>query len=127
VWGAEAVARMAHVLRTRRAGQLPHEPAALLQGGSGLTPLAIHVLPGACYVALLAVTQGSARTITLRARVGTRESLDDRGPDENGGVVAFCAEESDAAALDVEAHGTPLLGWGLALYRVVDAVWETTR
>jgi hypothetical protein len=126
VWGAEGVARMAHVLLTRRAGPLPHAPAALLQGGSGLTPLAVHVLPGACYVALLAVTQGSARTITLRARVGTRESLDDRGPDENGGVVAFCAEASDAAVVDVEAHGTPLLGWGLALYRVVDAVWETT-
>jgi hypothetical protein len=126
VWGAEAVARMAHVLLTRRAGQLPHEPAALLQGGSGLTPLALHVQPGACYVALLAVTQGSARTITLRARVGTRESLDDRGPDENGGVVAFCAQANDAAVVDVEAHGTPLLGWGLALYRVVDAVWETT-
>jgi hypothetical protein len=126
-WGAEAVARMAHVLLTRRADQLPREPAVLLQGGPGLTPLAIRVQPGACYVALLAVTQGSARTITLRARVGTRESLDDRGPDENGGLVAFCAEASHAAVIDVEAHGTPLLGWGFALYRVVDAVWEAPR
>jgi hypothetical protein len=98
-----------------------------MQGASGATPVALPIEPGACYVALLAVVQGTARTATLRARVGRLESLDDRGPDENGGVVAFCAGKNDTALLDVEAHGTPLLGWGLALYRLADEIWEYPR
>jgi hypothetical protein len=127
IWGGEAVARMAHVLLTRRVATLLREPVALKQGGSGATPVVVEVEPGACYVALLAVIQGTARTVTLRARVGALESLDDRGPDENAAVVAFCAGPSDVANLDVEVHGTPLLGWGLALYRLADGIWESPR
>jgi hypothetical protein len=118
---------MAHVLLTRRTGALLHEPVALAQGGSGATPVAVAVEPGACYVALLAVTQGTARTVTLRARVGGLESLDDRGPDENAAVAAFCAGPSAVVNLEVEVHGTPLLGWGLALYRLADGIWESPR
>jgi hypothetical protein len=126
-WGSEAMGRMAHLLLTRHVGPLVHEPVALVQGGSGATPVAFAVEPGACYVALLAVTQGSARVVTLRARVGGTESLDDRGPDENGAVVAFCAGPREAAFMEVDAHGTPLLGWGLAVYRVADGIWEFPR
>ncbi len=127
LWGAEAMARMAHVLLTRHAMPLLHEPAVLTQGGSGFTAMPTPVEPGACYVAVVAVTQGAARSITLRARVGGQESIDDRGPDENGAVVAFCSGERDAVVMDVDVRGTPLLGWGLALYRVADGIWELAR
>jgi len=127
VWGGEALARMAHVLLTRHGPSLLREPIALAQGGSGATPVALAVQPGACYVAMLAVTQGAARSVSLRSRIGPLESVDDRGPDENGALVAFCAGDRDLATLDIEAHGTPLLGWGLALYRIADGIWETPR
>jgi hypothetical protein len=42
-------------------------------------------------------------------------------------AVAFCAGDRSHAAAEVEAHGTPLFGWGLALYRLAGAVWDIPR
>jgi hypothetical protein len=126
-WGDEAVTRMARALTARHVKPFQRDPALLLQGGAGVTPIELPIEPGACYVALVVVTQGSARSLTLRARAGSVEALDDRGPEENAAVAAFCAGSSDAAGAEVEAHGTPLLGWGLALYRVANGVWEPAR
>jgi hypothetical protein len=123
LWGSEARARMAHVLLTRHVHLLLREPVMLAQGGSGATPVPLSIEPGACYLALVSVVQGATRSVGLRVHVGVRDAFDDRGLDENGAVVAFCAgDRSDALAL-VEARGTPLLGWGMALYRVGSA-WE---
>ena len=48
-----------------------------------------------------------------------RDAFDDRGIDEDGAVGRLLRGRSRTYALaDVEARGTPLLGWGLALYRV---------
>jgi hypothetical protein len=56
--------------------------------------------------------------------VGAHDAFDDRGVDENGAVVAFCAGDHTEGLAEVEAHGTPLLGWGMALYRVGGPAWE---
>jgi hypothetical protein len=121
-WGTEARARMAHILLSRHVHALLREPVLLAQGGSGATPVPLSVEPGACYLAIVSVVQGATRSVGLRVHVGVRDAFDDRGIDENGAVVAFCAgDRSDALAL-VEARGTPLLGWGMALYRV--GAWE---
>ncbi len=124
LWGADARARMAHVLLTRHVRSLLREPVLLAQGGSGTTQVPFGIEPGACYLALVSVVQGSTRAVGLRVHVGARDAFDDRGVDENGAVVAFCAGERAGAVAEVEARGTPLLGWGLALYRLGSSAWE---
>jgi hypothetical protein len=124
VWGGEVRGRMARVLLARHVPSLEREPAFLTQGGSGTTPIALPVEPGACYLALVAAAQGTARSLGLRVRVAAREAFDDRGLEGAGAAVAFCALSRDRATAVVEAHGAPLLGWAFALYRVADRVWE---
>lgn len=123
MWGGEARARMAHILLSRHVRSLLHEPVLLAQGGSGTTPVPLPVEPGACYLALVSVVQGATRAMGLRVHVGVRDVFDDRGVDENGAVVAFCAGDRAGVRAEVDARGTPLLGWGLALYRV-GGTWE---
>ena len=127
LWGSEARARMAHALLTRHVGALLRDPVLLAQGGSGTTLVPLTVEPGACYLALVAVVQGATRAVGLRVHVGVRDAFDDRGVDENGGVVAFCAGDRARALAQVETRGTPLLGWGLALYRLGAGTWEVPR
>ncbi len=127
VWGNDARARMAHVLLTRHVRLLLREPVLLAQGGSGMTPVPLSIEPGACYLALVSVTQGATRAVGLRVHVGVRDAFDDRGVDENGAVVAFCAGDHTGALAEIEARGTPLLGWGMALYRVGTPAWEVPQ
>jgi hypothetical protein len=123
-WGNEARARMAHVLLTRHVRALLREPVLLAEGGSGSTPVPLSIEAGACYLVVVSVVQGASRVVDLHVHVGTRDAFDDRGVDENGAVVAFCAGSHTSAVAEVEARGTPLLGWGLALYRVASGAWE---
>jgi hypothetical protein len=127
VWGAEARARMARILSERRVVSLPSAPVQLAQGGSGLTPVPLALEPGGCYVALVALAQGTARALGLRVEVAARDYADDRGVEDAGAAVAFCAGDRATASAEVEAHGTALLAWGLALYRINAGVWEIAR
>jgi hypothetical protein len=125
LWGAEPRARMAHVLLARHVASLPREPMQLAQGGYGLTPVPLSIEPGACYLALVTLARETARAIGLRVHIGTTDASDDRGIDDDGAAVAFCAGEQTHALAEVEARGTPLLGWGLALYRLQSGVWRS--
>jgi hypothetical protein len=127
LWGGDAQWRMAHVLLARHVVSLPADPVQLAQGGYGVTPVPLAILPGACYVAVVALVKESTRSLGLRVRVGTTDAADDRGVDEDGAVVAFCAGPRTHALAEVEARGAPLLGWGLALYRLAAGAWENTR
>jgi hypothetical protein len=118
---------MAHVLSERRVVSLPAAPVQLAQGGSGVTPVPLALEPGGCYVAVVALAQGTARSLGLRVAVAARDYVDDRGVDEAGAAVAFCAGDRTTAQAEIEAHGTPLLAWGLALYRLNTGVWEVSR
>ena len=124
VWGTDARARMARVLMNRHVVSLPHEPIVLVQGGSGVTPIPLTIEPDACYLALAAPIRDTSHPIGLRVAVGVHEAFDDRGVADDGAAVAFCAEGGMHALAQVEARGIPLLGWGLALYRLQSAVWE---
>jgi hypothetical protein len=68
-----------------------------------------------------------ARAVGLRIHVGARDAADDRGIDGDGATVAFCAGDQARAVADVQARGTTLLGWGLAVYRVQSGIWEVPR
>lgn len=124
VWGAQARARMGHVLLARHVLRLPSDPILLAQGGAGSTSVAVPLEPGACYLAIVSLVQGLGRAIGLRARVGAHDAADDRGLDQDGATVTFCAGAVATAALQVEARGTPLLGWGLSVYRLQSGQWE---
>lgn len=124
IWGSEARARMAYALLGRHVASLPTEPVQLAQGGSGTTPVPLPIEPGACYLAVASLVQGMAHSFGLRLHVRAREVIDDRGVDESSAVVAFCAGDRSLALAQIEARGTPLLGWGLALYRVENGIWE---
>ncbi|MBV9947269.1 MAG: hypothetical protein JOZ69_10510 [Myxococcales bacterium] len=126
-WGPDALGRMAHLLLARHVVSLPHDPLLLAQGGSGVTPLPLEVEPGGCYLAVTTRVKETSRTIGLRVHVGSLDVFDDRGIDGDGAVVAFCAGEHRTVLAEVEARGTPLLGWGFALYRLQSGVWELPR
>ena len=125
-WGNDARARMAHVILQRHLASPRADAVFQAQGGAGTTPVAIPIEPGACYLALVAVVQGQARGIGLRALVGARDASDDRGANDNAGAVAFCALDRNRAVLEVDARGTAM-GWGLAVFRVESGIWELTR
>jgi hypothetical protein len=127
IWGAEARGRMAHVLQVRHVASLPHEPVLLAQGGLGLTPIPLSIEPGACYLGIVTRAKEAARSLGLRIHVGATDAADDRGIDDDGAAVAFCAGDRSSALAEVEARGTTLLGWGFALYRLQSDVWEAPR
>ncbi len=127
LWGPLAVARLAHLLRVHAVPALTREASFLAQGGGGATPVPLPVEPGACYVALVTLTRGEARSVGLRVRVGASNAGDDRGIDDDGAAVAFCAGPRARALATVEVRGAPQSGWGLALYRVQSRVWEPPR
>jgi hypothetical protein len=122
-WPAEARARMARALRARHAREPREDAVALYQGPAGLTPVSIDVEPGACYLAVAAVTHGHARGLGLRAIVGARDYADERSSDDDAGAVAFCVPDRLRARLEIDARGLTL-AWGLALFRVQSGAWE---
>lgn len=123
VWGTSAQAKMAAVLLAHHVHSLPERALALAQGGSGLTPVPLSIEPGGCYLAVVAVVQGDARGIGLRVHVGARDSSDNRGIEESSAVSGFCAGDQSVALATVEARGAPLLGWGLALFKLDAGIW----
>jgi hypothetical protein len=123
LWGPLARGRIARAMLSRHVAAMTEEPAFVAQGTSGTTPLPLTVEPGACYVAAVALTHGHARALHIRALVGARESLDERGSIEGAALAAFCVRAFEPVRLDVHARGTNV-GWGLALYRVRSGVWE---
>ncbi len=91
IWGGEVRGRVGRILLARHVASLPREPSFLTQGGSGTTPIALGMEPGACYLAIVAAAQGTARALGLRVRVGGREASDERGIEGAGAAVAFLA------------------------------------
>jgi hypothetical protein len=126
IWGSEARGHMAHVLLSRHVVSLPRDAVFVAQGGSGITPIPLSLEPGACYLAVATLVRESARAIGLRVHVGAVTAEDDRGVDQDGAAVAFCARDRDRSLAVVEARGTPQLGWGFALFRLQSGMWEAS-
>jgi hypothetical protein len=123
LWGPAPRARMARAVLARRAGAPPEDAVGLFAGPSGATPIPIALEPGACYLAVAAVTHGHAHGLGLRVAIGARDARDERTSDDDAGVVAFCAKDQDHARLEVDARGTSL-AWGLALFRLQGRIWS---
>lgn len=126
MWGPQAKSRMARVMFVRHVAPPSEEPVFLAQGSSGTTPLAIPVEVGGCYVAVVAATHGRPRQLQLRATVGARESVDERGAAEEAALAAFCVRAHESARVEVLARPSGI-AWGLAVWRVKSAIWENGR
>jgi len=122
LWGALARGRMARALLARHADAPPEDAVALFGGGAGMNPLPVPIEPGACYLAVAAVTEGHSRGLGLRVVVGARDARAERTTDDDAGAVAFCARDQTTARFEVEAHPVRV-AWGLALFRVEGNVW----
>jgi hypothetical protein len=126
MWGAVARSKMARVMFSRHVAMPAEDPIFLGQGSSGTTPFPIPVETGGCYLAVVALTHGHARSFQIRTVVGARESTDERGAAEESALSAFCVNAHETAHVDVYARGTGV-GWGLAVFRVKSGVWEAGR
>jgi len=121
-WGRDARARMAAALRARHTPPLMDDPIRVIQGPAGVTPVAVEIDPGACYVAVAAISHGAPHGLGLRSVAGGQVASDERGLNDDSGAVAFCARGERAARIIVDARGTSL-SWVLALFRVSSGAW----
>lgn len=126
LWGPVARSKMARVMFTRHVAIPADDPVYLGQGSSGTTPFPVPVEVGGCYLAVVALTHGHARSLQIRSIVGARESTDERGAAEEAALSAFCVNAHETARVEVHARGTGV-GWGLAVFRVKSGVWEAGR
>ena len=126
LWGAVARSKMARVMFTRHVAIPASDPVFLGQGSSGTTPFPVSVEVGGCYLAIVALTHGHARSLQIRTVVGARESTDERGATEEAALSAFCVNAHESARIEVHARGTGV-GWGLALFHVKSGIWEAGR
>ena len=116
LFGSEGRARMARALLARRALPPAGPAVAVAMGTTGGARVPIDLDPGACYIAVAGIVRGTPRGLGLRVVVGAQESSDERGSQDDGGAVAFCARGASSANLEVDARGGGI-AWGLALYR----------
>lgn len=126
MWGPVARSKMARVMFTRHVAIPSDDPVFLGQGSSGTTPFAVPVETGGCYLAVVALTHGHARSLQIRSVVGARESTDERGLAEEAALSAFCVNAHETARVEVHTRGTGV-GFGLAVFRVKSGVWEAGR
>ena len=126
LWGAVTRSKMARVMFTRHVAVPAEDPIFLGQGSSGTTPFPLPVETGGCYLAVVALTHGHARSLQIRTMVGARESTDERGATEEAALSAFCVAAHESARIEVHARGTGV-GWGLAVFRVKSGIWEAGR
>lgn len=126
LWGPVTRSKMARVMFTRHVAIPIDDPVFLAQGSSGTTPFPVSVEVGACYLAIVALTHGHARSLQIRTVIGARESTDERGAAEEAALSAFCVNAHERARVEVHARGTGV-GWGLALFRVKSGMWEAGR
>ena len=126
LWGAATRSKMARIMFTRHVVTPESDPVFLAEGSSGTTPFPLSVEVGGCYLAVVALTHGHARSLQIRTVVGARESTDERGAAEEAALSAFCVNAQESARLEIHARGTGV-GWGLALFRVKSGVWEAGR
>ena len=89
---------MARVMFARHVAMPADDPVFLAQGSSGTTPFPVPVETGGCYLAVVALTHGHARSLQIRTVVGARESTDERGAAEEAALSAFCVNAHETRA-----------------------------
>jgi len=104
-WGPQARGDIAMALRRRHVPSLPAEPIETLMGVQGETLAPFAVEPGQCYLAVVALVRGDARSMRVTAEIGDRAPHDELGDRPEAAQISFCATTEDRAVLRVDAHG----------------------
>lgn len=108
-WGPAARARISRALIARRAPAPASPPIYSSLGVAGLTLLPVEVEPGQCYLAALALIDGSAKLVALSAATGTVRSAAHTDEPNGAAILTFCAGSSGRATLETEVHGASLV------------------
>lgn len=116
-WGGRARASMAEAVGLRQFPALRQSPVFATLGVQGSTALPIEVIPGACYLVVVAAIRGSTHGIAIAARSAGATGQNQSFREESSTSLAFCAEGAETALLEVEAHGIGL-GWLLGVWQV---------
>lgn len=116
-WGTRARAGMAEAVGKAQFPALTESPVFATLGVQGPTFLPLEVLPEACYLVVVAAIRGTTHGIAIAAESGGSLGQNQSQPDQNSTSLAFCAEGSDRAVIEVEAHGSGL-GWLLGVWQV---------
>jgi hypothetical protein len=103
-WGM-ARARVARALLDRRIPAPLSPPTYESLGVGGITVLPIELEPGRCYLAAVALLQGSIKLLALNASSGGAASVAHVDSTDTAAAVTFCAGTVQRGRLDVEAHG----------------------
>ncbi len=116
-WGATVRAGLAGALRRRGAPSPVEDPIFEALGAHGTTMVPIEVVPGACYVAAVALLRGETRGMRLIAEIGDRQPQDQATPDQDGAAIAFCADVETSARLTLDVRSSQAF-WSLAVFRL---------
>jgi hypothetical protein len=108
-WGRAARARISRALIARHAPAPATPPIYSSLGVAGLTLLPVEVEPGQCYLAALALIEGSAKLVALSAATGTVRSTAHTDEPNGAAILTFCAGSSGRATLETEVHGASLV------------------
>jgi hypothetical protein len=121
-------AAVATALRARGVADLHGDLRSLRQGIGGRTGFVVPVVPGHCYVAAVAATEGSVDRLSL-AVSGEGFASDDRGGrgktaeggrpggEDVAAMVAFCTENHEERSVQIAAFGRSV-AWTFALIDV---------
>ena len=118
-WGPRPRAGFAAALARRRFGAPARAPIATWTGVAGVTAAHAELVPGACYLASVAVAQGESRGLALSAHLGAATFSDAVSGPPEALAVAFCATSPAPVELDVEARGGNVT-WVLSLWQVAE-------
>ena len=124
-WGPVARSKMARVMFLRHVAVPADDPVYLAQGATGRRRFRSPSRPARATSRWWA-SPADTLVSSSSARVGARESTDERGAAEEAALTAFCVRAHESARLEVLARGTGV-SWGLALFRVKSGVWEPGR
>ncbi|HEU5073122.1 MAG TPA: hypothetical protein VFU02_03100 [Polyangiaceae bacterium] len=116
-WGTRARASMAEAVGKAQFPALTESPVFATLGVQGPTFLPVEVLPDACYLVVVGAIRGATHGIAIAVESGGSLGQNQSQPDQTSTSLAFCAEGSDRAVVEVEAHGSGL-GWLLGVWQV---------
>lgn len=117
LWGPSARAKIASAALSSHATFPDEAPIVTAQGPAGTVTVPVAIEPGACYLAVGAITHGVAHRLAIRVAIGSQDVTDERGHNGEAWTIGFCAGAARRAAIKVEVRGAGV-AWGLAMYQL---------
>ncbi|MCS6901862.1 MAG: hypothetical protein NZX77_19125 [Polyangiaceae bacterium] len=117
LWGPRTRAAMAFAIVRRGLSPPRSAPILSFTGLTGSTFLRPELAPGACYLLLLGLARGEARSLSIAGLLDGHILRDEGGSGKDGLVLAFCSQRATSIPLTIETRGGGH-AWGAALWRL---------